>query len=125
MVVQLSTEYGTLPGLVGTDPEFYGRLIATGNNEAFLAGSYESWRQGMSLPLRDATAIVAALLAKLPPYGGGDCLNDEDAYVIGRLLRNESGDICVAWRSCRIIGDAAILTLSSNTDGTAAASPAR
>ncbi len=81
--------------LFGARVKLQGRLIVLGPKTSFLASSYEKYKAGEKILLQDEGKIARDLLRQLPPYGGGDCIYDENAEVTG-VVQGETGGICLA-----------------------------
>ena len=73
--------------VVGKPVTIYGRLVVTGDDQAFLTSSPEAFRRQGALLIRDDAGIAKHLLRMLPPYVGLSFLYDEECVLTGTIER--------------------------------------
>ena len=92
-----------LDELVGRKVSLHGRVIVAG--DSFFAASYDAFLEGRRIPIRDNGVIRRTLLDTLPPYGGGACIYDEEAWLEGSIERTPSSSKVIALDSCKVRRD--------------------
>jgi len=96
---------GNLKAFVGMQVSVSGQLIVGEGHRAFLAASYEGYKRGERLLVADDDLISTHLLAKLPAYGGGDVIYDEEAYVTGTVVQTRGAYTFADLRYCKVVRD--------------------
>lgn len=94
-----------LSSWVDRELSLLGRIVVADQDKSYLVSNYEAFQHGQRLPIDDAKQIAHQLLRTLPPFGGGDCIYDEEALVTGTIKRNEEGYYLTKLRCCEIWGD--------------------
>ncbi len=80
---------------VGKPVTITGRLVVTGDSQAFLTSGSESLERDRSVFIRDESAIAQHLLRTLPAYVGGAFLYDEECTLTGTIQRGpDSLQLC-------------------------------
>jgi hypothetical protein len=91
--------------LMGQTVTVSGRLIVSGDHEAFVAESFESFSKHQRVIVRDEFKIGKYLLKVLPAYGGGSCIYDENCTIRGVVQQHGGGYELVAVDSCIVERD--------------------
>lgn len=74
-----------IDAVVGRPVTVSGRVVVTGDDEAFLTSSIEAFERQERLPIRDDARIAKHSLPKLPAYVGGPFLYDEECTITGTV----------------------------------------
>lgn len=73
--------------VVGKPVTIDGRVVVTGDDQAFLTSSPEAFERHEAILIRDGARITKHLLRRLPAYVGGPFLYDEECMLTGTVER--------------------------------------
>lgn len=90
---------GNLGEMAGMRVSISGNLCVSAGRETFLAKNCHAFGRGERLKVIDGEPIYTHLMATLPPYGGGELIYDEEAYVTGTI----SDGALMEVTSCRVV----------------------
>jgi hypothetical protein len=105
MLLPFEQAVGDLPRWVDKEVSLQGRVIIADRDKSYIASSYEAFQHGECLPVDDGKQIAQQLLRTLPPFGGGDCIYDEEVVITGTVRRYETGLYLTDLRSCEVRRD--------------------
>ena len=105
MLLTFERVIGDLPDWVDKEVSLQGRVIVANRHNSYIASSYEAFQRGERLPVDDDKQIALQLLRTLPPFGGGDCIYDEEVMITGTIRRNEMGLYLADLRFCEVRRD--------------------
>ena len=94
----------SMESLAGTEISISGRLLV-GLEHLYLADDYDAYARGERIAVDDGGIIVSCMNPQFSPYGGGDVMFDEAAYVTGTLEPNGEGYRLTRLRYCKIVGE--------------------
>jgi len=79
--------FQNLHDLKSSHISIHGQLIVTGQDRSYITKSFKAFEQGIKIEIIDGQVIAHQLLAELAPYGGGNCIYDEDVYLTGEIVQ--------------------------------------
>jgi|ERR1051326_198884 hypothetical protein len=105
MALSFGELFNALTGWVGCEVTVQCRVMVDAPERSFIAASYEAYLGGEKLLVTNGAEIARQLLHKLPPYGGGACLYDEEILITGTVLVVPSGFQFTAVKTCTVRRD--------------------
>lgn len=77
-----------IDALLGASVTVTGRLVVTGDDQAFLTSDPDTFDRRKALLIRDGSRIAKHLFSTLPAYGGGRFVYNEECVLTGTIERD-------------------------------------
>jgi hypothetical protein len=91
MTLQIKDLIDAKDSFIGKRLQVCGRVVVKAPANSYLTANYESFEEGLFIWLDDDGEIGNKLNTTLPPYGGGNCIYDEQISVTGTVVESDSG----------------------------------